>query len=78
MRLVPYHWSEDTLGGESCWRTTRGPAKMGTMVELVAYCHGVKDHHGEGSGINVTCCHGVEYHHDDGSWIITDDFDAEP
>ena len=30
----------------------------------------VKDYHGDGPWIKVTCCHGVRDHHDDGSWII--------
>ena len=32
MRLVPYHGSEDTMGGEGWWRPPMGPAELDAMV----------------------------------------------
>ena len=32
VRMVPYHGSEDTMGGEGWWRPTMGPAELDAMV----------------------------------------------
>ena len=68
---MPYHGSEDTMGGEGWWRPTMGPAELDTMVGLrdcwcaQPWVQLMLDTMVGG----VACCHGVKDHHGDGPWI---------
>ena len=70
-RAVPYHGSEDTMGGEGWWRPTMGPAELDAMVGLreircaQPWVQQMLDTMVGG----VACCHGVKDHHGDGPWI---------